>query len=89
MDRQRRKQAEFLVYRFCPWTLIDEVAVFNSRAKSRVEGVLSRKGDEGYFRYLSDLVTRNRWARGVALSPKGPIQAGTVIWRLILIGGRD
>jgi hypothetical protein len=40
MDRQRRKQAEFLVHRFCPWRLIDEVGVANSRAKARVEELL-------------------------------------------------
>lgn len=42
MDRQRRKQAEFLVHRFCPWALIEEIAVINSDAKDRVEGILSR-----------------------------------------------
>lgn len=41
MDRQRRKQAEFLVYQFCPWALIAELAVINSKAKARVESVLS------------------------------------------------
>jgi len=42
MDRQRRKQAEFLAYRFCPWPLIEEIAVVNARAKARVESILSR-----------------------------------------------
>jgi len=42
MDRQRRKQAESMVYRFCPWTLIEQIAVVNSKAKARVESVLSR-----------------------------------------------
>ncbi|MBN2002053.1 MAG: DUF4433 domain-containing protein [Anaerolineae bacterium] len=37
MDRQRRKQAEFLVYQFCPWTLITEIGVVDSVAKARVE----------------------------------------------------
>jgi hypothetical protein len=41
MDRQRRKQAEFLVYRFCPWTLIQEIGVVNNEAKSRVNAVLN------------------------------------------------
>lgn len=39
MDRQRRKQAEFLVYQFCPWTLITEIGVMNAAAKSRVEAL--------------------------------------------------
>ena len=42
MDRQRRKQAEFLVYRVCPWALIAEIAVVSTKAKARVESVLSR-----------------------------------------------
>lgn len=41
MDRQRRKQAEFLVHRFCPWTLITEVGVIDNIAKSRVETLLA------------------------------------------------
>ena len=42
MDRQRRKQAEFLAYQFCPWALITEIGVINSKAKARAESVLSR-----------------------------------------------
>lgn len=41
MDRQRKKQAEFLVHRFCPWTLIGEIVVLNQRMKERVEAVLA------------------------------------------------
>ncbi|MFH1020846.1 MAG: DUF4433 domain-containing protein [Pseudomonadota bacterium] len=41
MDRQRRKQAEFLICDFCPWDLIDEIAVINQRIKFEVEGVLA------------------------------------------------
>ncbi len=40
MDRQRRKQAEFLVHRFCGWSLIREIAVINRRMVERVEAVL-------------------------------------------------
>ena len=40
-DRQRRKQAEFLVYRFCDWSLIQKIAVIDTGMKCRVEGVLS------------------------------------------------
>jgi len=41
MDRQRRKQAEFLVYHFCPWDLIERIAVINQKIKSEVEEMLS------------------------------------------------
>jgi hypothetical protein len=41
MDRQRRKQAEFLVHQFCPWTLIQEIGVLNNEAKARVDAILN------------------------------------------------
>lgn len=41
MDRQRRKQAEFLVYKFCDWALINEIVVLNDKMKTIVEGVLN------------------------------------------------
>lgn len=41
MDRQRRKQAEFLVYRFCDWKLIDSVVVMNRQMKKRAEQIMS------------------------------------------------
>lgn len=41
MDRQRRKQAEFLIYHFCPWDLIQEIAVFNAAVMDRVNGILA------------------------------------------------
>ena len=39
MDRQRRKQAEFLVHRSCPWSLIQEIAVINAEMVDRVEAI--------------------------------------------------
>jgi len=36
-DRQRRKQAEFLVYQRCEWSLIHEVSVLNEHMKAEVE----------------------------------------------------
>jgi hypothetical protein len=42
MDRQRRKQAEFMIHKFCDWTLIREIAVVNNAAKARVENILGR-----------------------------------------------
>lgn len=41
MDRQRRKQAEFLVYQRCDWSLIHEIGVLNDRMKLKVEQILS------------------------------------------------
>ena len=41
MDRQRRKQAEFLVHRFLDWSLIQEIAVMDAGMKERVEGILN------------------------------------------------
>lgn len=42
MDRQRKKQAEFLVHRFCDWSLIQEIGVVNDRMKVTVEKVLGQ-----------------------------------------------
>lgn len=42
MDRQRRKQAEFLVYQSCPWMVIGEIVVVNQAAKTCVESILAR-----------------------------------------------
>ncbi len=40
MDRQRRKQAEFLVYRFCDWSFINEIGVIDDSMKTKVEEIL-------------------------------------------------
>ncbi|GIW99313.1 MAG: hypothetical protein KatS3mg111_2646 [Pirellulaceae bacterium] len=42
MDRQRRKQAEFLVHQECRWDLITEIAVLNRTMKDRVAKILGR-----------------------------------------------
>ena len=44
MDRQRRKQAEFLIFQSCPWTLIQEIGVLNAQAKAKVEKILNGSG---------------------------------------------
>lgn len=41
-DRQRRKQAEFLVHRFCDWSHVKEIVVIDQRVKTLVEEILSR-----------------------------------------------
>ncbi|MFH2067385.1 MAG: DUF4433 domain-containing protein [Pseudomonadota bacterium] len=42
LDRQRRKQAEFLVHRFCPWDVINSIGVLNDSVKKRVEKIFER-----------------------------------------------
>lgn len=44
MDRQRRKQAEFLVYRFCPWDVVTTIGAFNSAIRHRVNAILNEFG---------------------------------------------
>jgi hypothetical protein len=39
-DRKRRRQAEFLVHRFAPWSLIEEVAVMRQSNVARVLEIL-------------------------------------------------
>ena len=41
MDRQRRKQAEFLVHGVCPWSLIHRLVVIDDKTKTRVEEELA------------------------------------------------
>jgi hypothetical protein len=39
MDRQRRKQAEFLVYQRCPWAAVSTIAVLNDSVLTRVQTI--------------------------------------------------
>lgn len=55
MDRQRRKQAEFLVHEFCDWSLISEIAVIDEGMGQRVRAVLAE-----YPETLRRLVTVRR-----------------------------
>lgn len=41
-DRQRRKQAECLIWQKCDWHHIQEIGVLNANAKTNVEAVLNR-----------------------------------------------
>ena len=45
-DRQRRKQAEFLVYRSCPWDLVDHIAVLNNGMKKKVVSIMEQYPDK-------------------------------------------
>ncbi|MHB8084411.1 MAG: type II toxin-antitoxin system toxin DNA ADP-ribosyl transferase DarT [Dehalococcoidia bacterium] len=44
MDRQRRKQAEFLIYQFCPWKVVHEIGVINSTVQGQVLPILAKFG---------------------------------------------
>ena len=44
-DRQRRKQAEFLVHRHVPWELTHGIAVIDEPMKSRVEAILENHAE--------------------------------------------
>lgn len=40
-DRQRRKQAEFLVHKFLPWDLVDGIAVYGEEVRERVRKMVA------------------------------------------------
>jgi hypothetical protein len=42
-NRKYRRQAEFLVHRFCSWMLIKEIGVKNDDIKIKVEKILQRQ----------------------------------------------
>jgi len=44
-DRQRRKQAEFLVWQSLDWSLIQGVGALNQQVKARVEAILDQHPD--------------------------------------------
>lgn len=56
-DRQRRKQAEFLVWQSVDWSLIERIGVLNQTVKERVEGVL----DEFPQRSRPPVEIRGEW----------------------------
>jgi hypothetical protein len=40
-DRKERRQAEFLIHRFCPWDCFFEIGVYNDKIRNKVEAILS------------------------------------------------
>jgi len=54
-DRQRRKQAEFLVHSFLPWSLVTEVAVVNETMKERALNIITSNG------VLTPVTVRGQW----------------------------
>ena len=45
-DRKRRKQAEFLIYRFCPWSVVRILGVMTPRMQQKVEAILDAGNPE-------------------------------------------
>lgn len=41
-DKKEKRQAEFLVHDWCPWTAIEEIAVINQSVKNQVETALGK-----------------------------------------------
>lgn len=56
-DRQRRKQAEFLVWRSLDWSLIEGIGVLNVPVKVQVEALLDQYPD----RLRPNVQTRQQW----------------------------
>lgn len=44
-DRKRRRQAEFLVHRLMPWTLVSEIVVVKKSVQQVVQAMLEQEGD--------------------------------------------
>jgi len=45
-NRKFRRQAEFLVHQFCPWTLITEIGVINTTIQTQVRQILQNVNDQ-------------------------------------------
>lgn len=55
MDRKRRRQAEFLVYQFFPWTLVHKVGVMDPPLAEEVNRILSGHS------HFPDVVVERSW----------------------------
>lgn len=54
-DRKRRRQAEFLVYQFCPWELIYEIGVINATIQKEVQTILQSET------YKPSIIINKNW----------------------------
>ncbi len=45
-DRQRKKQAEFLIYQFCDWSLINEIGVLDDARRRQVQEIFDRSSSD-------------------------------------------
>lgn len=52
-NRKCRRQAEFLVYQFVPWTLIKSIGVINDNIKIKVETILQNYQDRTFVKKCS------------------------------------
>ena len=55
MDRQRRKQAEFLVFQSCPWDIVSCIGVLSESMKIKVERILNQQA------IATPVQIRNQW----------------------------
>lgn len=53
-SRKCRRQAEFLVHKFCPWTLVKEIGVVNDYMKRNVQNILENQDDKPLVKIHSD-----------------------------------
>ena len=56
-DRQRRKQAEFMIHEYYPWSLIAGIAVIDTEMKNIVESILDKYDDTQY----KPVVVKREW----------------------------
>ena len=54
-DKQRRKQAEFLVHVAMPWKLVSEIGVYDDQMKNRVQGII------GQYKVNTPVIVRRQW----------------------------
>ncbi|HBE20459.1 MAG TPA: DUF4433 domain-containing protein [Cyanobacteria bacterium UBA11149] len=53
-NRKCKRQAEFLVHQFCPWTLITEIGVINSTIQGQVQQILQKINHKPLVKIHSD-----------------------------------
>lgn len=53
-SRKCRRQAEFLVHKFCPWTLVKEIGVINNDMKIKVHKILQNLDNQPLVKIHSD-----------------------------------
>ncbi len=54
-DRKRRRQAEFLVHKFCPWTVVKMIGVLNQTAENQVLELISKES------YKPEVKVKGNW----------------------------
>jgi hypothetical protein len=54
-DRVRKKQAEFLIYKSCPWTLIHEIGVISREMKAIITDIIQTEA------HKPSIIVRRNW----------------------------